>query len=464
MSPIETTDNNNGSCHPSDGHVDNLLKIAGIRLDEIKPADYPNLLVFPSEWNAHHDDVHENIVFSLPDPDPKAEEGKKHKLTTYNTMGFVGIGETDLRIKSRFAKDDKHDYFLHYMLGKVFGINVVNLDTGSDSQGLRDFLPYLFPAFLRRAMAQGIFKKYQRYQYNDANVRGPVDVPRHIRRNIPFAGKITYSTREHSRDNSLTQLVRHTIGHLRTNPIGRSALVGNPDTRADVQEIENYTPSYNRNARAKIIRGNLRPVAHPYFTEWRPLQKLCLQILRREEISFGEDKDKIHGLLFDGAWLWEEYLATVLKDMGFVHAENKTRKNGIYIFTEAKDKNRYEVFPDFYKEEGGAIVIDAKYKRLDVQKIARDDMNQIITYMHVLKADNGGFVFPSEGSASGNRTGGAVAKPEPVGTLKGFGGEVLLFSVEIPQGAGTFESFKNQMKSSEEALIEALNKTPAMAA
>ncbi|MDR2444396.1 MAG: hypothetical protein LBD44_00465, partial [Spirochaetaceae bacterium] len=55
----------------------------------------------------------------------------------------------------------------------------------------------------------------------------------------------------------------------------------------DVQNIIDYTSLYNKKDLRKVIDKNRKPVRHPYFTEYLPLQRLCLQILRREKLSFG---------------------------------------------------------------------------------------------------------------------------------------------------------------------------------
>ena len=44
-------------------------------------------------------------------------------------------------------------------------------------------------------MRQGVYREYQNYRHNDANLKGTIDVGRHIARNIPFVGNIAYTTR-----------------------------------------------------------------------------------------------------------------------------------------------------------------------------------------------------------------------------------------------------------------------------
>ena len=48
----------------------------------------------------------------------------------------------------------------------------------------------------------------------------------------------------------------------------------------------------------------------------------------REKIKYDLSANKMYGILFDGAWLWEEYLATVLKKKGFEHPRNKGKNAG----------------------------------------------------------------------------------------------------------------------------------------
>ena len=133
---------------------------------------------------------------------------------------------------------------------------------------------------------------------------------------------------------------------------------------------------------------NLRPVSHPYYGEYRPLQQLCLQILRQEEMKYGRDDDEIYGILFDGAWLWEEYLNTFLSDIGFEHPRNKEGKGRKCLFAD----HTGWCYPDFLSKQ---MVLDAKYKWYDDwSKVQTKDLFQVISYMHVLNRDKGGYLVP----------------------------------------------------------------------
>lgn len=124
---------------------------------------------------------------------------------------------------------------------------------------------------------------------------------------------MAYSTREYTYDNDMTELIRHTIEFMKSKRYGQSVLGLDQETIDNVKSIISLTPSYNKNERGAIIGKNLRHKSHPYYTEYQPLQCLCLQILRMEEVKYGETDEEICGILFDGTWLWEEYLNTILQ-------------------------------------------------------------------------------------------------------------------------------------------------------
>lgn len=438
----KTTDNNQGKklseifkTEETSGIHDDLSKIANKKIGELISRN-ENLLVFPSVINEYNDDLDSNHILNLLD----------ETIYTNNVLGFVGCNNTELTISSRFHGNG-NDYFLHYMLQKVFSINMFDLKHSSEKENIWDFLIYLFPFLLKKALTQGLFKEYQKREYNNANVRGAIDVGRHIRKNLPFCGKITYQTREHSYDNNITQLIRHTIEHIRQHKFGGNILICNTDTQNAVLQIVNATRSYNRNHRIAIINRNIKPQNHPFFTEYKILQKICLQILRYDGLTYGKEKDKVYGLLFDGAWLWEEYLNIILQKEHFIHPRNKGKalqKKPIHLFI----GNSYKRFPDFYcniKE----MVLDAKYKHLEhAGEIGRDDIHQIITYMYVLQSKSGGFIFPIKKSKEYD-----WSKPKSLGTLNGYRGNINLFGMPINQDIRVYSEFCDYMRSKEDDLL-----------
>lgn len=143
-----------------------------------------------------------------------------------NVMGFIGCGNERLIIESRFSGEE-HDYFFQYLIDRVLDFpNLVDLETDANQDNrLFNFLLFLFPYYLKTAMRKGLFKEYIRHNYNDGYVKGTIDIARHIEKNTPFTENVAYSQREFSYDNSLMELVRHTIEFIKRKPYGTKILV-----------------------------------------------------------------------------------------------------------------------------------------------------------------------------------------------------------------------------------------------
>ena len=368
------------------------------------------------------------------DKDQKILETVNQKIKTGNVIGFLGCGQERLTISSRFSSKSD-DYFLHYLLQKVLNINLTSLDVGlSYEDRLYQLLIYLFPKYLEGAMRKGLYKEYQRFSHNDSHIKGVIDVRNHLKKNLPFTGNIAYTTREFAFDNPIMQLIRHTIEYIKNQKsLGRGIIHSN---RENITEIIRVTPSYKLADRAKIIQRNqTKPLRHAYFREYRKLQELCLMILNREKHGLGYKEQKIHGILFDVAWLWEEYVHTLLpKD--FIHPRNKEKKGGVSVFSGGKRK----VYPDFYNREL-KTVLDAKYKKLELTEkgINRDDLFQLISYAYILQAEKAGLIFPSIEQ---------IVSSE-IGKVVGYGVLLKKWSIQIPQKASSYNEFYEMLVISE---------------
>ena len=404
----------------------------------------PNLLIFPHCLNNRRKEFYDAHICEI----------VNNTLTTGNLMGFVGVSSdktsVELSIRSRFQHNGEDDHFLHYMLQKVFHINILQLPTsGGNNDAFEFILFHLFTHYLKKAIKQGLFKQYRKCEYNDANVRGVIDIPRHIRYNMPFNGKVAYRTSEYKYDNPVTQLIRHTIEYIRCSPVAGNVLKCDKNTSDAVRTIYDITTSYNANDRQRIISQNLKPVKHPFYTQYTFLQRLCLHILRHKKMSYSQSEHKVFGILFDGAWLWEEYLATILVEQGFIHAV-KEEKNGFKMYSGGHMR-----YPDFYNRDR-QMILDAKYKRLDMC-VQRDDLYQMISYIHTMDIDSGNaqdikgvFVFPYSSNDSENKNIKPVLKE-----LYGRGGYWGIFPVEIPAESNIkYTEFCEKMQKCEESVCD----------
>ena len=463
MSPIHLFDNNFNKeyCLQPKDNKENLEHIANFKLTDKN--EVGSLLVFPQSfrdtefYSSRQKTEEAPVIIEL----IRDLEGMPTKIRTGNVMGFIGYKDTEIRIHSRFdVKDDNcdkaNDFFLYHMLAKVFHVNLFNLDTTSSKKNnILDLLMVMFPQMLKDAMSQGLYKEYRTYKYNDARVRGTIEVNRFIREDIPFQGKVAYRTREFSHDNKILQLVRHTIEYMRHHPWGHGLLNNDMDTRSNVLQIVNATPTYSKRDLMKVLSDNRRPVSHPYYTKYRALQQLCVSILRHDGLQYGEEKDKVHGILFDGAWLWEEYMAVVLREQ-FDHF---TQKDSFDLFKSPEEKYFQKIIPDYLSKRWtdgdkacADAVADAKYMRLeDRLKLQGEQAYSVyyktIMYMHRFNSKKGFIFYPME--VNTEESGHDIK----VLSIAGTDSRIYMcgFRTSAPKSDEKFERFREKMEQSEKA-------------
>lgn len=366
-----------------------------------------------------------------------------------NIMGFMGYGDERLIIESRFSGNK--DYFFQYVLEKVLDVpNVIDLETEANHNNrFFNLLIFLFPYYLKNAMRKGIFKTYTRNRYNDSNVRGTIDVARHIAKNIPFVGNIAYTQREHSYDNALMELIRHTIEFIKKKPYGNHLLLNVND---EVKAVIEVTLNYEVYDKQRVISENKKnTVRHAYFQEYRSLQNLCILILQHQREQIGTGDRQVYGVLFDGAWLWEEYVNSLIADL-FYHPQNKKEKGKQHLFSGSIGR----IYPDFIsKNTEERIIADAKYKPLE--NIRRDDYQQVLAYMFRFDANKGYYLYPEKGD-----TEAVVLKMNSGSTYENNVKErgniyVTKHGLTIPNDAENYSQFTERMKVSEQKFKKTLS-------
>ncbi len=364
-----------------------------------------------------------------------------------NVMGFLGYGNERLVIESRFSNDDS-DYFFQYLLECVLHFpNVVELNTDAN-QDYRtlNMLLFFFPNFLKKAMRKGLFKTYIQKKYNDENIRGTIDIPRHLKNNTPFIGNIAYNQREFSYDNDLMQLVRHTIEFIKKKPYGNNVL---HKTKDEVASVIEATKGYKYFDRRKVIEKNMKkPIRHAYYREYRALQRLCIMILQHEKYQMGSGMNQIYGMLFDGAWIWEEYVHLLIGS-DFYHPMNKGGKGAQRLF----EGNIGLIYPDFISREvDNRTIADAKYK--PAENIKSSDYQQLLAYMLRFDAKIGLYLFPQnqEGENLELRLNSGSTYENNVSPRDDI--KVMKCGLKIPIDCDDYNDFKGKIKKSEEEFKE----------
>lgn len=402
----------------------------------LEQLDAEGIFVFPERLTETDDLIREQMIL----------QSINDSYCTGNVMGFIGLGDERISITSRFS-NGKEDYFFQYLLEKVLDFpNIIDFETDSNQEDqIFNLLIFLFPHYLKLAMRKGLYKTYLRKHYNDGHVKGTIEISRHISQNTPFIGKIAYSQREYSYDNSLIELVRHTVEFIYRKPYGQQLL---RKVKEETNLIISATPGYESYDRGKIIAKNKRnPIRHAYYREYRALQQLCLLILQHQKHQIGFGSRKLYGILFDGAWLWEEYINLLIGDF-YYHPMNKAGYGAQRLF----NQNTGLIYPDFISRQPvNRTIADAKYK--PIGNIGNRDYLQLLAYMMRFDAPKGFYLYPESGTHADVelRLNQGTTFEHNISPRTDI--LVIKHGLKIPDCTSSYEMFRALMKKSEDQFL-----------
>ena len=199
----------------------------------------------------------------------------------------------------------------------------------------------------------------------------------------------------------------------------------------------------------KIIEQNKKnTVRHVYFGEYLALQKLCLLILQHRKHQVGSWSKQIYGILFDGAWLWEEYINSLIEDI-FYHPMNKAHKGAQWLF----DGNVGLIYPDFISRNSKTrMIADAKYKPID--NIGNRDYLQALAYMFRFDAKTGYYFYPEVGNHDAlrlcmNRGSTYESNVSPRDNIS-----IIKHGLKIPVDAPDYAVFVTRMANAEQDFMK----------
>ena len=317
---------------------------------------------------------------------------------TGNFVGVLSLGnDGSIEIYSRFEDDNHRFAFINHMLNKIYDLNDLFLTQGGNNKTELNFdllLKLSFLSKLKNAYREGEYKSYEKVHKNDTSPRGTIDIARHIKLNLcPENYKVAYSYNEYTSKNSYIYLVRLCYEMLFQN--------GKKPKVKEVDDLLFKSQDYWSYDKRQIIHKNEnKPITSPLFKCHRDLQKFCLDVLKHKKMtlySFGTEDGK-YGVLIDCAWLWEEYVATLLKDY-FIH-KTMSSKEKDNLFVDEKGKGFQRIIPDYVGKNFLPVIADAKYMNLYGKRDLQDEQRnsvyyKTVMYMQRYQAKLGMIFYPS---------------------------------------------------------------------
>ena len=348
---------------------------------------------------------------------------KKGKLLTFNVT---------LQIKSRLdVADTKGTPGKPYFLSKMLLRDDIKFSDNNVPESEDELLDYLllfrFRQQLREALQKGYYRTYRRFYRNDDKLKGSINVAEHIRLNMGRKnGKIAYTYRENTVSNYLNLLLVTAYEYLKRKyyDLVTDNFDGDIELKRAIDFLKNEVQDLQTGI-SMVINKNLKPIAHPYFTEYEQLRMTCLKILRNEGVSIfeGNPEDENQSILFYLPDLWERYIEDKMltqlpekieckpqeKIMNFGYRNENRVVAGGGKTDKVTHTYKQETYPDYVfcdttssDEWKRFMILDAKFKPkweniLEKGSISEvmEDYNKCLRDMCAINANATGVIFPT---------------------------------------------------------------------
>lgn len=319
------------------------------------------------------------------------------------TSKYDSTCDVQITVKSRFDSDKA--YFLSTMLLNA-DTKLNNYDIDFSYDNIFEFmLVILFKKYFLEAYRDGFYRTYQCFENNDERLKGRIDVARHIKLNTAMDnGKIAYSYRDNTIDNSFNHLILHTYLYMKSkfSNLVDKIIDSDYEMKKIIDDLKFNAQSYIKCDVRTVINKCTKPIVHPLYFNYEHLRTTCIMILNNIGISIfdGNEKD-IQGLLYYIPDLWEEFLNNQL----FKNLECKYEyQKLIEVFIKENNKGK-GTYPDFVFINGEGqpfYILDAKFKpgwfdAYNNGNLGRmlDDYTKCIRDMNSINAHAVGTIFPT---------------------------------------------------------------------
>ncbi|WP_149711697.1 McrC family protein, partial [Campylobacter concisus] len=341
----------------------------------------------------------------LPDSKEKEDEfiisTKKQNdglyVQTGNFIGSFSHNGIDIEINSRFSNK-----FLERMLNFANDIYVDDVSLGKSIDAKKNLsrivIYYLFIQALERAFLLGLPKEYKDKSYHEAKVMGKVDMAKFIKKDVPFAGKISSINRERQDIGDIVLLLHKALKIVQKEskelikPVINALCYLN-----EIKEPRLVTPNVIHNAL------NSKALHNPIYTPYKKVLEYAKLIIENEDTGTKSNGKQNLGFLVDVAELFETYIRKLLqkefKDWSVTSPKIELYKDKFFA---------RKIIPDIVMGSGDQVLVfDTKYKRMNMQgkdqyglgDVDRNDFFQINTYMSYYQNQGknviaGGLLYP----------------------------------------------------------------------
>jgi len=303
-------------------------------------------------------------------------------------VGAIHLGSTTIEVLPKAGKENDPKIWqvvllqmlktCHLLIAKATGLAPLRLRSN-------DILDLYFEWYLNELdylIRRGLIKKYRQAEGQQNVLKGTIDFPKHIEKNLIHQERFFTRFTSYDQDHLIHQILFQ--GLLLVERISTSSLLRDQIGRQKLcfPEVKSIQVTDHHFNQIRMDRKN-----QPYQKALE-IAKLIL-LNTRPDISHG--KQDLLAIMFDMNSLWEEYVYRIIR---------RTSDDNWTIHPQVRDRfwEHKSIRPDIVlkpkDQNGSPIVIDTKWKTVEDEQPNDADLKQMFVYNHHWKCRQSILLYP----------------------------------------------------------------------
>ena len=245
----------------------------------------------------------------------------------------------------------------------------------------------LFLNDVEKLVREGMIKGYQCKKLNAQALRGAIDFPRHIEKNLASPGNIYVESTVYSKDILCNQLILAALDIIPTVCSDSDLLLKHKQLTQAFAGVKRV--SVNPNLFSRVMR-NRKTV------QYQPALLMAEMLLKQYRPSNRGGNDHVLSILFDMNTLWQDYIFHRLREASG-ETVTATKNLSQHFWRGPENDSPRKIRPDIVLQwENRTVVIDTKWKLPKNFKPSDADLKQIFVYNLYWEAIHGILLYPAQ--------------------------------------------------------------------
>ena len=307
-------------------------------------------------------------------------------------VGVIQVGGTTIEVLPKADRNEDKTYWQKMLIGMLQSVGVFDIHAPSSANlqlkvnSILDLYFELFINELQFLLHTGLVKKYRKTESNQTALKGSLNFPKHISKNLVHKERFFVNYTTYDKDHKLHQILFKALKVL--NQVNTNSAL--------TSRIGSLLLDFPEVSDIKITESLFEKLSFDRKTiSYKAAIDIAKLILLNYHPDLSNGRNHVLALMFDMNLLWEQFVYKSL----FKHrtGEEEIHPQRIRDFWKPQSGYKSKMKPDIViknKVTGKSIVLDTKWKNLNGYNPSPEDLRQLFVYMKYFDAPKVALIYP----------------------------------------------------------------------